>query len=146
MFSRLKKLYALLTAEQRKKLIALQGLVVLMAFAEVAGVAAIGPFMAVVGDISRLEGEGTLAQLYAASGMATPRQFLFWLGIAVLVALTGAALISMYATWRLALYAQQVGAELSTRLYHHYPNAKRRFPRGPIPARMHPRQNIVFTS
>ncbi|XGA80978.1 ABC transporter ATP-binding protein [Halomonas sp. CH40] len=120
MFARLKKLYSLLTAEQRRKLIALQGLVVLMAFAEVAGVAAIGPFMAVVGDISRLEGEGTLAQLYAASGMQTPRQFLFWLGIAVMVALTGAALVSMFVTWKLALYAQQVGAELSTRLYHHY--------------------------
>ena len=120
MFSRIKKLYLLLTAEQRKKLLRLQVLVVLMAFAEVAGVAAIGPFMSVVGDISRLEGEGTLAQLYVASGMETPRQFLFWLGIAVLMALTCAALISMYATWRLALYAQQVGAELSTRLYHHY--------------------------
>ncbi|MDT8878316.1 ABC transporter ATP-binding protein [Halomonas saccharevitans] len=91
-----------------------------MAFSEVAGVAAIGPFMAVVGDVSRLEGGGTLANLYAFSGLETPRQFLFWLGIAVLLALTVAALISMYVTWRLALYAQQIGAELSTRLYHYY--------------------------
>lgn len=120
MFNRLKRLYQLLSAEQRKKLLGLQVLVVLMAFAEVAGVAAIGPFMAVVGDISRLEGDGTLAQIYQASGMDTPRQFLFWLGICVLVALTCAALISMYVTWRLCLYAQQVGAELSIRLYHHY--------------------------
>lgn len=120
MFQRLKKLYSLLSAEQRRKLIALQGLVIIMAFAEVAGVAAIGPFMAVVGDISRLEGEGILAQLYQASGMETPRQFLFWLGIGVLGALTVAALVSMYVTWRLSLYAQQVGAELSTRLYQHY--------------------------
>ncbi|WP_253451569.1 ABC transporter ATP-binding protein [Halomonas sp. Y3] len=120
MFQRLKKLYSLLSAEQRRKLIALQSLVIIMAFAEVAGVAAIGPFMAVVGDISRLEGEGILAQIYQASGMETPRQFLFWLGIGVLGALTVAALISMYVTWRLALYAQQIGAELSTRLYQHY--------------------------
>ncbi|WP_111411711.1 ABC transporter ATP-binding protein [Billgrantia lactosivorans] len=120
MFPRLKKLYQLLTAEQRKKLLGLQVLVVLMAFAEVVGVAAIGPFMAVVGDVSRLEGEGMLAQFYQASGLATPRQFLFWLGVSVLVVLTLAAMISMYATWRLSLYAQQVGAELSTRLYHHY--------------------------
>ena len=120
MFARLKKLYSLLTAEQRRKLMALQGLVVLMAFAEVAGVAAIGPFMAVVGDISRLEGEGTLAQLYAASGMQTPRQFLFWLGIAVMVALTGAALISMFTICRLSMYGARVGAELSSRLYKHY--------------------------
>ncbi|MCG6656352.1 ABC transporter ATP-binding protein [Halomonas campisalis] len=120
MFQRLKQLYRLLTSEQRKKLLSLQVLVILMAFAQVAGVVAIGPFMAVVGDISRLEGEGTLAQLYQASGLETPRQLLMWLGIGVLVVLTGAALISMYVTWRLALYAHQIGAELSTRLYRHY--------------------------
>lgn len=44
----------------------------------------------------------------------------FWLGIAVLCVLTVAALISMYVTWCLSLYAQQIGAELSTRLYQHY--------------------------
>ena len=120
MFRRIKKLYQLLTKEQRRKLLGLQVLVVLMAFAEVAGVAAIGPFMAVVGDMSRLEGEGILAQLYTASGFETPRQFLFWLGIAVLVALAGAAALSMFTIWRLSLYAQQVGAELSIRLYKHY--------------------------
>jgi HlyD family secretion protein len=120
MFKRVRRLWKLLTKEQRKKLLCLQVLVVLMAFAEVAGVAAIGPFMAVVGDIGRLEGEGTLAQLYQASGMETPRQFIFWLGVAVITALAGAAAVSIYVTWRLSLYAQQVGAELSIRLFQHY--------------------------
>ena len=120
MYSRLKKLYQLLASEQRKKLIRLQFLVVAMAFAELAGVAAIGPFMAVVGDMTRLEGEGTLSQAFLASGLETPEQFLFWLGVGVLGALTLAAIISMFATWRLALYAQQIGADLSTRLYTHY--------------------------
>lgn len=91
-----------------------------MAFAEVAGVAAIGPFMALVGDISLLQGDGKLAQLYALSGFESPRDFLFWLGIAVLIALSGAAAISMFTIWRLSLYAAQIGAEISTRLYKHY--------------------------
>ena len=120
MFKRVQRLWKLLTKEQRKKLLSLQVLVVLMAFAEVAGVAAIGPFMAVVGDISRLEGEGTLAQLYQASGMETPRQFIFWLGVAVIIALASAAAVSIFVTWRLSLYAQQIGAELSIRLFQHY--------------------------
>lgn len=120
MFSRIKRLYSLLTNEQRKKLLRLQILVVLMAFAELAGVAAIGPFMAVVGDISQLEGEGTLAQLYEMSGAENPRQFLFWLGLAVLMALTVAAAFSMYTIWRLSLYGSKIGADLSTRLYTHY--------------------------
>ncbi|MRJ45174.1 ABC transporter ATP-binding protein [Idiomarina loihiensis] len=120
MFKRLKTLFKLLTPEQRKRLIGLQILVVFTAFAEVAGVAAIGPFMALVGDISLLQGDGKLAQLYTFSGIESPRDFLFWLGIAVLVALAGAAAISMFTTWRLSLYAAQVGAEISTRLYKHY--------------------------
>lgn len=82
--------------------------------------AAIGPFMAVVGDISQLEGEGTLAQLYEMSGAENPRQFLFWLGLAVLMALTVAAAFSMYTIWRLSLYGSKIGADLSTRLYTHY--------------------------
>lgn len=120
MLKRLKTLFKLLTPEQRKRLIGLQVLVVFMAFAEVAGVAAIGPFMALVGDISLLEGDGKLAQLYTLSGFENPRDFLFWLGIAVLIALSGAAAVSMYTTWRLSLYAAQVGAEISSRLYKHY--------------------------
>ncbi|TDO16629.1 MULTISPECIES: ABC transporter ATP-binding protein [Halomonas] len=120
MLAQLKELYSLLTAEQRKKLLRLQMLVVLMSFAEIASVVSIGPFMALVGDISQLQGGGMMAELYRASGFSEPRTFLFWLGIGVLVVLTGAALISMYTIWRLSMYGARVGAELSSRLYRHY--------------------------
>jgi ATP-binding cassette, subfamily B, bacterial PglK len=120
MLSNIKQLYSLLTAEQRRRLLLLQVLVVMMAFAELASIAAIGPFMAVVGDMSRLEGEGLLASLYAFSGAKDPTIFLFWLGLGVLCVLTLAASVSIFTTWRLSLYSQQVGAELSTRLFKHY--------------------------
>ena len=120
MFSQLKELYSLLTNDQRKKLLRLQILVVLMAFAEIAGVVSIGPFMALVGDISQLQGEGRLADLYRATGLEDPRDFLFWVGIGVLVVLTVAACISMFTIWRLSMYGAQVGAELGNRLFHHY--------------------------
>ncbi|ERS87963.1 ABC transporter ATP-binding protein [Halomonas sp. PBN3] len=120
MLNQLKELYSLLTAEQRKKLLRLQILVVLMSFAEIAGVVSIGPFMALVGDMSQLQGEGIMAELYRASGFSEPRTFLFWLGIGVLVVLTGAALISMFTIWRLSMYGARVGAQLASRLYAHY--------------------------
>jgi len=120
MFSQLKELYSLLTNEQRKKLRRLQILVVLMAFAEIAGVVSIGPFMALVGDISQLQGEGRLADIYRATGLEDPRDFLFWVGIGVLVMLTIAACISMFTIWRLSMYGAQVGAELGNRLFRHY--------------------------
>jgi len=119
MLSNFKELYSLLTREQRKRLFRLQLLVVAMAFTEVAGVMSVGPFMALVGDMSHLQGDGMLANLYQTTGM-TPENFLFWLGTAVLIALTMAAGISMFTVWRLSLYGHQVGAEISIRLYRRY--------------------------
>ena len=120
MFTQLKELYSLLTNEQRKKLRRLQFLVVLMAFAELGSVLSIGPFMALVGDMSQLQGDGIVGDIYRMSGLEDPRTFLFWTGIGVLVALTIAALISMFTIWRLSMYGARVGAELSSRLYSHY--------------------------
>ena len=120
MFSRIKHLVLLLSKEQRKKLLRLQILVVIMAFSEVAGVFAIGPFMGVVGDMSRLQGDGILAQLFLDFGFSSRQQFLFWMGISVLLILASATAFSMYTVWRLSLYGSQIGAELSTRLYKYY--------------------------
>lgn len=120
MLHNLKELYRLLTLEQRKKLLRLQILTVLMAFAEIAGVLSIGPFMAVVGDMQQLEGTGILAQLYQRSGAESHEQFLFWMGIGVLAMLSIGAMISMYTVWRLSMYGARVGAELSSRLYTFY--------------------------
>lgn len=120
MFTQLKELYSLLTNDQRKKLRRLQFLVVLMAFAELGSVLSIGPFMALVGDMSQLQSDGIVGDIYRMSGLEDPRTFLFWTGIGVLVALTIAALISMFTIWRLSMYGARVGAELSSRLYSHY--------------------------
>ncbi|MGR2738767.1 ABC transporter ATP-binding protein [Billgrantia sp. Q4P2] len=120
MVTQLRELYSLLTPGQRRRLLRLQGLIIIMAFAEIASVIAIGPFMAVVGDMGRLQGEGWLAQAYQWSGLESPERFLTLLGASVLLVLLVAALFSMYTTWRLSLYGARVGAELSSRLYRYY--------------------------
>ena len=119
MYKQLKKLYQLLSADQRKKLLRLQILVVLMAFAEVGGVFAIGPFMALVADMSVLHSGGVVTDLFQKSGL-TESSFIFWVGVSVLLALTVAACISMLTTWRLATYSFRLGAELGVRLFKHY--------------------------
>lgn len=120
MLKQLKELYSLLAKEQRTRLLRLQVLVVLMSFGEIAGVVSIGPFMALVGDMGQLQGDGLIADLYRISGIGEPRAFLFWLGVGVLMVLTLAALTSMFTVWRLSMYGARVGAELSSRLFHHY--------------------------
>jgi ATP-binding cassette, subfamily B, bacterial PglK len=120
MLTQLREFFSLLTRQQRRRLLRLQVLIVIMAFAELASVLAIGPFMAVVGDMSRLQGDGRLAWAYRLSGLESPEAFLTLLGVMVLLVLLLAALLSMYTTWRLSLYSAQVGAELSSRLYRYY--------------------------
>lgn len=120
MLKSLAELYSLLTDGQRKKLLKLQMLVTLMAFAEIAGVVSIGPFMALVGDMSQLQGEGLIADIYRSTGVDSPTSFLLWVGAGVLLILTLAALTSMITIWRLSLYGARVGVELGNRLFKHY--------------------------
>lgn len=120
MFSLIKQLFRLLTASQRKRLFMLQILVIIMALAEVVGIASIAPFMALVGDISILEGDNLLGSLYQRSGLTNPYDFVFWTGVAVLVALSSAAMISMFTVWKLSMFAAKVGTEIADRLYTHY--------------------------
>ncbi|WP_236009580.1 ABC transporter ATP-binding protein [Vibrio ulleungensis] len=91
-----------------------------MALLEVVGIASIGPFMALVGDISLIEKNSVLASLYAYTQSESPYDFLFLVGIGVLVALGLASIVSMVTTWLLSIFAFKIGTEISDRLYRHY--------------------------
>lgn len=116
----IKQLFGLLTDEQIKQFYTLQVLVVIMAFTELLGIASIAPFMALVGDISLLEGTGVFARLYQMTGLTDPTGFLFYTGLLVLIALTISTVVSMYTTWKLSLYGASVGTEIADRLYAYY--------------------------
>ena len=114
--------FSLLTSSQRRRFYTLQILVVIMTFAEVASIFSITPFMAIVGDPSILEKEGFLGMLYIRSNLGEPYQFIFYFGLIVLVILIISALISIFITWRLAMFATKIGVEIGDRLYSHYLN------------------------
>lgn len=120
MFKLLRELFFLLTLRQRRKLFKLQVLIIIMSFTEIAGVLSIGSFMALVGDINKLQGDGRLATLYQISGLSSPTDFLFWTGLGVLLILVVAALFSMYTIWHLSMYGVRVSADLANRLFTHY--------------------------
>ena len=116
------ELFSLLTANQRRRFYMLQILVVIMSFAEIASIASIVPFMALVGDLSILEKDNLLAVLYFESNLNNPYEFIFYLGIFVLITLVIAASVSMFVAWRLSMFATQVGVEIADRLYSYYLN------------------------
>ena len=120
MFKMIKQLFSLLSEKQVRQFYTLQVLVVVMAFAELLGIASIAPFMALVGDISLIENGGIFTKLYEFSGLTKPMDFLFYVGLFVLTTLTISALVSMYTTWRLSLYGARVGTEIADRLYSYY--------------------------
>jgi ABC-type multidrug transport system fused ATPase/permease subunit len=116
------ELFSLLTTNQRRRFYMLQILVIIMSFAEIVGIASIVPFMALVGDLSILERDNLLAVLYFESNLNNPYEFIFYLGIFVLIALVIAASVSMFISWRLSMFATQVGVEIADRLYSYYLN------------------------
>ena len=116
----IRQLFSLLSAQQVREFYILQVLVVIMAFTELLGIASIAPFMALVGDISILEKSGFIADLYQASNLNDPLDFVFYIGLLVLIALTFSTLVSMFTTWRLSMYGAKIGADIGSRLYTYY--------------------------
>tara|TARA_B100001093_G_scaffold19033_1_gene17228 strand:- start:2976 stop:4772 length:1797 start_codon:yes stop_codon:yes gene_type:complete len=120
MFKLLKKLFFLLTPGQRKRFYALQILVTLMAIVEIFGVASIVPFMALVGDMDQLQQDTFIAEIYQSSGINSESEFVFLLGVCVLIILLISTLISMFTIWKLSMFAHKIGTEIADRLYTHY--------------------------
>ena len=120
MLSVIKQLFDLLSKEQLKQFYILQTLVIIMAFTELLGIASIAPFMALVGDISILESEGIFSKIYLISDLNNPTDFLFYVGIIVLLMLTLSTVISMFTIWRLSIFGARIGTEIADRLYEFY--------------------------
>ena len=120
MLTQIRRLYYLLNLMQRRNLLKLQILLVISAIGEVAVVFSIGSFMALISDLGKLDTPGIIRDIYLVSQARDPSQFLFWLGAALLGLLIFSTLISTLTSWRLSFYGNQLGAELSTRLYTYY--------------------------
>jgi ABC-type multidrug transport system fused ATPase/permease subunit len=83
----LTRLLDLLTAAERRRVILLIAMIVVMAMLDAIGVALIMPFMAMVANPRVVESEHYLAKIYQALGFTDPQAFLSFLGLALIVAL-----------------------------------------------------------
>ena len=86
----LKKLLALLTPPERKRAGVLMGMILMMAFIDMLGVASILPFMAVLANPEMIQTNAALNTAFTTSrhiGIYTPGQFLFALGVLVFILL-----------------------------------------------------------
>ena len=120
MFKLIRQFFSLLTLGQRRRFYFLQILVVIMSFTEIIGVVSIVPFMGLVGDMSQLKQDTFIAQIFQISGITSESQFVFLLGVGVLIALFISAGISIFTLWKMSMFANEIGSEIADRLYTHY--------------------------
>lgn len=120
MLSSIKLVISLMSRKQKIKLIVLQFFVVVMALIEVLSLALLGPFIAVIGNVSLIETNQLLQNAYIAGGFESVNDFLFAFGLVVVMFLTISALISVFTVWKLSKFAAAVGSEFGDVLYQYY--------------------------
>jgi len=112
--------YKVFSKNQKKKFLWIQVFIILTAVSEIASLVAIGPFMALISDLSLIESQPVYSELYRLTGFEDPHDFVFFIGVCVLFILTLSSIISMVTIWRLSLFAQYVGAEIADTLFGFY--------------------------
>ena len=120
MFSVVRKILSLLTKKERWQLFWLSLAIVLMAIVEVAGIASIMPFMAVVGNPEVIKTNQWINWVYQIAGFTSSDQFLVFLGVFVLFVIIVTNVFKAVTVWLESKYIYGRTRNLSQRLFSHY--------------------------
>jgi ABC-type multidrug transport system fused ATPase/permease subunit len=115
-----RKVLDLLTPRERRQALLLIPLVIVMALAEVAGIASIAPFLTLVAEPDVARTNSILAWLYDTFGFQDDRSFLVAVGVAVMVALVGANALLSAGFWLLYRFGAIRVHTISRRLLIRY--------------------------
>jgi ABC-type multidrug transport system fused ATPase/permease subunit len=119
----LKKLLALLTPPERKRAGALMGMILVMAFLDMLGVASILPFIAVLANPELVQTNAALNTAFTTSGLVgihTTEQFLFALGALVFVLLVTSLAFKALTTFAQTRFAMMREYSIGKRLVEGY--------------------------
>lgn len=123
MIKNLRKIFLLITSQERKQAYWLLLAILIMGLLETTGIASIMPFMAVLANPEIIETNKFLYQIYTITGLTSHNQFLFFLGVGVLFVLLVSNSFSAFTTWLLLRFVYFRGHALSIRLFGKYLNA-----------------------
>lgn len=113
-------IFQLLEKRERARFLLLLAMILFMSLLDVAGVASILPFLAVLADPEILHGSGPLAIAYTWLGMSSERSFLLLLGVLVfLIVVVGLAFKTM-TLYALTRFSTMRNYTISSRLLHGY--------------------------
>ncbi|WP_018231910.1 ABC transporter ATP-binding protein [Thioalkalivibrio thiocyanodenitrificans] len=117
-----RRILDLLTPAERRRGYLLLGMILMMAFLEVLGVASILPFLAVLANMELVHTNAYLSAAYELLGFRDPERFLFFLGVLVFVFFVVSTLFKALTHYAIARYANMREYALSMRLTAGYLN------------------------
>lgn len=123
----IKQLLAILSPEERKKLLPLFICILTMSLLEVVGVVSIMPFIAVVAKQNLIFENKILAGFYTASHSSSPTMFIVILGVIVLVVMVVSNLFSAFTTSYLMYFGFKCNHSIARRLLSGYLNQQYAF-------------------
>lgn len=118
--STLRQLYRILSPRERRQALLLLPLLILAALVQVAGIASVMPFLAIVADPGAVERHEILARLYAAGGFADVRGFLLALGVLMFVAIVGSNSLNALSTWATLRFSWMRSHTIAVRILRGY--------------------------
>jgi HlyD family secretion protein len=121
------QLWHLLDARQKRGFWMAQALALLMAVATLAGIAAVVPFFAVVGDRQLIERNAHLSWLYQHLGFTTQTGFLAALGLGLALTVLLANVINLAGFLLLNRFAHRVGSHFCAALFEEYLHRSHQF-------------------
>jgi ATP-binding cassette, subfamily B, bacterial PglK len=114
------EVWGILTAGQRRRVLAAQLASLLMALFTVVGISSIAPFFAVLGNPHLIDSHPLLHWLYATAGFQRPRELEIALGVAFIALVLLADAINAAGLLLLSRIALGIGNELQTTLFTEY--------------------------
>ncbi len=120
MFSSLKQLWQILTPLDKRKLLLVLALVMIMALIEAAGVVSIMPFLAVLSNPKMIESSAILKKLYELFSSNTPQQFIMYLGVISLIVVVISTCVKILTQFALNRFSSLQRHYFATRLLKIY--------------------------
>jgi ATP-binding cassette, subfamily B, bacterial PglK len=110
----------LLSVRERRQVYLLMPGIILMACLEVAGIAAISPFLSLVTNPESIETNGVLRWLYRTFSFESTQSFVVFMGLVALALLVTSNLFALFMNWLLVRFAWFRNHSLSERLLAQY--------------------------
>jgi len=120
MLESVRKLYALLSRDERRRFVAVVLLSILSSVFETVGVASILPFLAVLSDPGTIESNAVLSWLYTAGSFTTTNSFLIFLGFSVLGLVLVSLCVRLVSVYTIARFSNMRAYSLSSQLVENY--------------------------